>query len=48
MKFISKNHFYSYKYRMLKDKRISVLMNTDIKRIEGMNKVESVVFTRDT
>ena len=33
---------------MLRDKRISVLMNTDIRRFEGTNKIESIVFTKNS
>lgn len=32
---------------MLKEQRISVLMNVNLKKIEGVNKVEAVIFSKD-
>ena len=35
-------------FRMLREKRISVLMNVNLKKIEGINKVEQLIFNKQT
>jgi hypothetical protein len=32
---------------MMRDKRISVIMDARISKIEGVNKIESVIFTKN-